>query len=652
MRSDSAFLKRFETGFAFLLVLAGFFSALHGVNDLGSTMDEGHFLNCGLKFLTTGDFHHGTDHPPFSMWFGALAPWIKGHLTPDTIGIQLARIPHVILYGLVGFVGTALFALRAGQSWTALLFAALWALSPGLKAAVSLHTTDGDATVLMTLASIALYTAPALTPVLAFTVFLIFWFACAAKISASLLGPALVLVAVLKPRKNPFLMSLGAGLAAFALAFSVTYFFSWKQMFELYPEAYKALARHQVNGHPGSMLSNLFVWHVWYYFPVTFFSKTPIPILILMGWALVRHFQRPIRQWKVGFFLFALPGLIWFWLAVRGNIQIGYRHIVPAVTLVSIFAALELGRLHSWRAKTIVLLLVLVAVAGDWSTLRKSTYLAYFNEAAPWPSTRNFVDSNNDWNQGVPRHLESELRGAIRIPDTQPLFFLRSPPGSRARWLVGATELASLWPWSSALAPVLRAFRPEQRIAGYEVFDLGQEDIFAAMLERQPVFRDVGKELHRLDQELLRPQPLHECGAGHHAVLKNLRLLTPQTRVTVDDEPQPKSKKPLQVQEILNGTPDHPAAARVITGEVELLLPPITHGLAVLSSNTAFDLRLDSVTTVRTHQNGRREYPLHWLPLNLEVPVPRARFRMDPRGVDPASRTLDLGVFWWDCVPL
>ena len=106
MRSDSAFLKRFETGFAFLLVLAGFFSALHGVNDLGSTMDEGHFLNCGLKFLTTGDFHHGTDHPPFSMWFGALAPWIKGHLTPDTIGIQLARIPHVILYGLVGFVGT------------------------------------------------------------------------------------------------------------------------------------------------------------------------------------------------------------------------------------------------------------------------------------------------------------------------------------------------------------------------------------------------------------------------------------------------------------------------------------------------------------------------------------------------------------------
>ena len=171
------------------------------------------------------------------------------------------------------------------------------------------------------------------------------------------------------------------------------------------------------------------------------------------------------------------------------------------------------------------------------------------------------------------------------------------------------------------------------------------------MLERQPVFRDVGKELHRLDQELLASAAFMSVVLGTRG-LEESPIAHPQTRVTVDDEPQPKSKKPLQVQEILNGTPDHPAAARVITGEVELLLPPITHGLAVLSSNTVFDLRLDSVTTVRTHQNGRREYPLHWLPLNLEVPVPRARFRMDPRGVDPASRTLDLGVFWWDCVPL
>ena len=165
--------------------------------------------------------------------------------------------------------------------------------------------------------------------------------------------------------------------------------------------------------------------------------------------------------------------------------QIGYRHIVPAVTLVSIFAALELGRLHSWRKDDRVAIgsrrscgrLVLTAqkYLPPISTRQRRGHLPGIS----WTPT--MIESRRA------RHLESELRGAIRIPDTQPLFFCAVHRGRGHGGWSGATELPAFGPVKCACACTSRiSTRAADR--GYEVLIWGRRTFLPRCSKGSPSF--------------------------------------------------------------------------------------------------------------------------------------------------------------------
>jgi hypothetical protein len=138
------------------------------------------------------------------------------------------------------------------------------------------------------------------------------------------------------------------------------------------------------------------------YFLVTFLLKTPVPLLLLVAFALARV---PRLARRDAIFLW-LPVLVYAASTVGRGLQIGHRHLLPLYPFLFVAAGEAVGRLWSWRRP---LGLASVVVLGAWyatGTLRNHPHhLAYFNEIAGGPDDgwRSLVDSNLDWGQDLKR---------------------------------------------------------------------------------------------------------------------------------------------------------------------------------------------------------------------------------------------------------
>ena len=154
------------------------------------------------------------------------------------------------------------------------------------------------------------------------------------------------------------------------------------------------LKAHNAGGHYAYLLGRYSLHGWWYYFPVIFFFKTPIPFMVLAAWGgtvLVRA-RRGLE-----FVLFPAAIL----LSVLGSsINIGIRHILPIYPPLCVVAAV--GAVELWKSRRIAAgllaawLFIGVAVAHP-------DYLAWFNEFAGRHPERIAVDSNLDWGQDVLR---------------------------------------------------------------------------------------------------------------------------------------------------------------------------------------------------------------------------------------------------------
>jgi hypothetical protein len=165
--------------------------------------------------------------------------------------------------------------------------------------------------------------------------------------------------------------------------------------------------------------------HGWpLYFPVAFLTKTPLPLLVLLVWALGRWIGtlggrlssagpssgRPSTLWRGRpqvVTLVAFP-LLYGLASLTSTLNIGYRHLLPVLPFAYLGAAVTLDRaLHrgaeasrprAWPRLGIGLLLVWMVVGA----LRVAPHgLAYFNELAGGPDGgwRFLADSNTDWGQ-------------------------------------------------------------------------------------------------------------------------------------------------------------------------------------------------------------------------------------------------------------
>jgi 4-amino-4-deoxy-L-arabinose transferase-like glycosyltransferase len=160
----------------------------------------------------------------------------------------------------------------------------------------------------------------------------------------------------------------------------------------------------------------------WYFFPVTFLLKTPVPLLALLGIAAVTRRRHP-RRWRDELVLW-LPVGIYAAVAVVRALNIGHRHLLPIYPFLFVAA----GRAADWAfpspaARARGPALVVSALCG-WHVVATALihphYLAYVNELGGGPANgyRLFADSNLDWGQDLKNlkaYLERHAIGAVKL---------------------------------------------------------------------------------------------------------------------------------------------------------------------------------------------------------------------------------------------
>lgn len=172
--------------------------------------------------------------------------------------------------------------------------------------------------------------------------------------------------------------------------------------------------RHAAEGHPAFLMGRYSTTGWWYYFPVAFLIKTPLPALILLALAVIL-FKKIHAPYRDELFI-AIPPLLFFLSCMLGHINIGVRYILPVYPFLFVFtsrlAALDFTGRRLLRA-CLLLLCAWYLASALWIFPH---YLAYFNElvGGPRQGYRYLVDSNLDWGQdvkGLKRYMEQH-----RIP--------------------------------------------------------------------------------------------------------------------------------------------------------------------------------------------------------------------------------------------
>jgi len=188
----------------------------------------------------------------------------------------------------------------------------------------------------------------------------------------------------------------------------------------------------------------------WWYFPLSFTIKNPLPMLFLWFTGMVVLLLglppgKPVRPWGTAYSRLALASLmffpaVYFTVAVAQGMNIGYRHLLPVHPLLHIAAAGGLAALC--RRRTLVWRWA-IAGLGVWCAI--ATLRMYPNEIAffsaliggPTEGYRYLVDSNLDWGQDA-YVLAQYLTEHPNVEYEPPFTKLSPAPG---RYIVGASAL-------------------------------------------------------------------------------------------------------------------------------------------------------------------------------------------------------------------
>ena len=213
----------------------------------------------------------------------------------------------------------------------------------------------------------------------------------------------------------------------------------------------------------------------WYYFPVAFLLKTPLPTLILLTAAIVfyaglligglrKRWPLTIDHWQLTIFLL-LPALGYFAIALTTDINLGYRHLLPILPFLYVFIAATLATSHftihnskftiRFASFSIIWLLAIALWLHPY-------YLAYFNIFAGGPNGgwRSLVDSNLDWGQDL-----GNLKGWMEENGVNRVWLSYFGEGRPAYYGINTTGLDS-WP-PRLMDPAARPFYPHDPAPGH-----------------------------------------------------------------------------------------------------------------------------------------------------------------------------------------
>lgn len=356
---------------------------------------------------------------------------------------RLAMLSFAALLGcLLHAWGRELFG--AARAWLPL---ALFAFCPPLLANAPLVTTDLAATTLM---FGALYTwwrylrVPSLQRLV--WVCIAVAAAFSAKYTAVLLVPLFLLsggIAIAAPTVLQFdfkhrLQIVGGGLLAIGIAtiFGINLMYFFDGVF-LTPSEYQSYSRQLIPSLQIGAEQISHYWPAWLPVPLPFYYvsgllsvlvnvgkhghwtyflgeagvggwpnyflmlllvKLPIPTLILICIGFFQAASRFKRDWWNVLFL-VFPPLLLIWTASNGKMQIGIRHILPALPFLFLLAGYNLRyRLNRWRTIFAVTMIALSAIA---TLSMHPFYLMYFNFLAGGPEQGWRISiTGDDYGQG------------------------------------------------------------------------------------------------------------------------------------------------------------------------------------------------------------------------------------------------------------
>jgi hypothetical protein len=182
--------------------------------------------------------------------------------------------------------------------------------------------------------------------------------------------------------------------------------------------------RHNQIGHPGFLLGSYSLMGWWYYFPVAFALKAPLPFLLASaaGIAWCGYRALALRDPRC---MFVLTGLVaYVALVAFSRINIGVRYFIPAYAVLFIIAGAYLDHCLRSARRRVVTLSVVAATFG-WMGIEAvrayPDHVPYMNQiAAGRPHWALLSDSNVEWGddvRGLAEYLhargESRVRSAV-----------------------------------------------------------------------------------------------------------------------------------------------------------------------------------------------------------------------------------------------
>lgn len=416
-------------------------------------LDEPAHVACGYEWLTSRGYATDMSHPPLERILSAL-PAVMERVPPppsdlDFVGrgnmilyandhyehnLAAARMGNLLLF-VIGMAAVAAWGWRLFGPGIGLLAMAMYASLPPILGHAGVATTDLAVATMLTLSWIALdrwLDQPSLGR--GAVVGLCVGLGVLAKFSFLLFFPitAAVLIAVRIAKRNGAASARSLGIALLVAFFVVWagYKFTFGRTAETHPDGkfyietpapaplrpaakwfslnvpvpapellvgIGIVKMHDLSGHLTYLLGHYRKHGWWYYFPVVFFFKTPLPFLVLALWGIVLALRaRPE---------IALIPIVLMLSVMPSSINIGIRHILPIYAPLCIAAAY--AAVSIWRSArdafgrtALVALLAWLFIGG---ALAHPDYLAWFNEAAGEHPEEIVVDSNLDWGQDVLR---------------------------------------------------------------------------------------------------------------------------------------------------------------------------------------------------------------------------------------------------------
>ncbi len=172
---------------------------------------------------------------------------------------------------------------------------------------------------------------------------------------------------------------------------------------------------HAGGGHDSFLLGKVSNSGWWYYFPVVFVAKNPIPTLVLIGlgfWGIISL----KNDRKEGLFILT-SALVYLMFAMSSKANLGVRHILPIFPLLFLGAAL----LVKFKSKVFkIIIVILVAWLVFETIIAFPYYLSYFNQLFGGRENGYRVagDSNLDWGRDlkeIAEYLQINPLGKVYI---------------------------------------------------------------------------------------------------------------------------------------------------------------------------------------------------------------------------------------------